>query len=74
MNWSETYFELNSEEATHCHLICCVYIKGHVSIQMIKAMHVHMCDVEGSKEALTVLIVTHVEWVKSGVCSFYTTE
>ena len=30
---SETYFELNSEEAAHCdhcHLICCVYIKGHV--------------------------------------------
>ena len=33
MNYSETYFELDSEEATHCdhcHLICCVYIKGHV--------------------------------------------
>ena len=28
MNYSETYFELDSEEATHCHLICCVYIKG----------------------------------------------
>ena len=30
MNYSETYFELDSEEATHCyhcHLIC---IKGHV--------------------------------------------
>ena len=30
MNYSETYFELDSEEASHCHLICCVYIKGHV--------------------------------------------
>ena len=33
MNYSETYFELDSEEATHCdhcHLICCVYIKGYV--------------------------------------------
>ena len=33
MNYSETYFELDSEEATrchHCHLTCCVYIKGHV--------------------------------------------
>ena len=30
MNYSETYFELDSEEATHCHLICCVYIKGKV--------------------------------------------
>ena len=35
MNYSETYFELDSEEATHCdhcHLICCVYIKGHVKM------------------------------------------
>ena len=33
LNYIETYFELDSEEATHCdhcHLICCVYIKGHV--------------------------------------------
>ena len=39
---------------------------------MIKAMYV----LKGSKEALTVLIVTHVtqdERVKSGVCSFYAT-
>ena len=35
LNYSETYFELDSEEATHCdhcHLICCVYIKGHVKM------------------------------------------
>ena len=43
MNYSETYFELDSEEATHCdhcHLICCVYIKGmsRWSVQRIKAM------------------------------------
>ena len=34
-NYSETYFQLDSEEATycdHCHLICCVYIKGHVEM------------------------------------------
>ena len=40
-----------------------------MSIQMIKVMHV--CVKTGSKEALTVLIVTHVtqvERVKSGVC------
>ena len=38
---------------------------------MIKSMYV----LKGSKEALTVLIVTHVtqvEWVESGVCGFYT--
>ena len=28
---------------------------------------------KGSKEALTVLIVTHVERVESSVCGFYTT-
>ena len=35
MNYSETYFKLDTEEATHCdhcHLICCMYIKGHVEI------------------------------------------
>ena len=35
MNYSETYFKLDSEEATHCdhcHLICCVNIKGHVEM------------------------------------------
>ena len=35
LNYSETYFELDSEEGTlchHCHLICCVYIKGHVEM------------------------------------------
>ena len=56
-----------------------MYIKGHVSIHCTKDQsNACMCenDVEGSKEALTVLIVTHVtqvERVKSGVCSFYTT-
>ena len=34
-----------------------------------------MCQMmlKGSKEALTVLIVTHVKRVESGVCDFYTT-
>ena len=39
MNYSETYFDLDSEEATHCdhcHIICCVYIKGHVKMVDIK--------------------------------------
>ena len=34
----------------------------HVCVKMMS---------KGSKEALTVLIVTHVTQVKSGVCSFY---
>ena len=37
-------------------------------------MHVCMCEMmlKGLKEALTVLIVTHVERVKSGVCGLCT--
>ena len=82
MNYSETYFELDSEEATHCdhcHLISCVYIKGHVSIHCTKDQsNACMCenDVEGVERTLTVLIVTHVtqvERVESGVCGSYTT-
>ena len=30
MNYSETYFELDSEEATHCDHCQIIYIKGHV--------------------------------------------
>ena len=82
MNYSETYFELDSEEATHCHhchLISCVYIKGHVSIHCTKDQsNACMCenDVEGVERSLNSLIVTHVtqvERVEGGVCGFYTT-
>ena len=79
MNYSETYFELDSEEATHCHLIGCVYIKGHMSIHCTKDQsNACMCEniVEGVERTLTVLIVTHVtqvERVESGVCGSYTT-
>ena len=64
MNNSETYFELDSEEATHCHhchLICCLYIKGLVNTK--DQSNVCMCEMmsKGSKEVVTVLIVTHVE-------------
>ena len=67
MNYSETYFELDSEEATHCHhcqLISCVYIKGLVNTK--DQSNACMCKMmsKGSKEALTVLIVTHVTMSK----------
>ena len=67
MNYSETYFELDSEEATHCHhchLISCVYIKGLVNTkdQSIGCMYEMMS--KGSKEALIVIHVTHVERVE----------
>ena len=59
MNYSETYFELDSEEATHCHhcyLICCVYIKGLVNTK--DQSNACMCEMmpKGSKEALTVFM------------------
>ena len=67
MNYSETYIELDSEEATHCHhcyLICCVYIKGLVNTK--DQSNACMCEMmsKGSKEALTVLIVTHITHVE----------
>ena len=67
MNYNETYFELDSEEATpchHCHLISCVYIKGLVNTK--DQSNACMCEkmLKGWKEALTVLIVTHVTHVK----------
>ena len=67
MNYSETYFELDSEEATHCHhchLISCVYIKGLVNTK--DQSNAYMCEMmsKGSKEALTVLIDTHVTHVE----------
>ena len=67
MNYSETYFELDSEDATHCHhchLISCVYIKGLVNTK--DQSNSCMCEMmsKGLKEALTVLIVTHVTHVK----------
>ena len=79
MNYSETYFKLDSKEATHCHhchLMCCVYIKGLVNTK--DQSNACMCEMmsKESKKALTVLIVTHithVERVKSSVFSFYTT-
>ena len=70
MNYSETCFELDNEEATHCHhchLISCVYIKGLVNTK--DQSNACMCEMmsKGLKEALTILIdthVTHVERVK----------
>ena len=69
MNYSETYFELDTEEATHCHhchLICCVYIKGLVNTK--DQSNACMCEMisKGLNEALTVLIVTYVTHVKGG--------
>ena len=67
MEYSDTYFELDSEEATHCNhcqLISCVYIKGLVNTK--EQSNACMCEMmsKRSKEALTVLIVTHVPHVK----------
>ena len=72
MNYSETYFELDSEEAIHCHhchLISCVYIKGLVNTK--DQSNACMCEMmsKGLKEALTVLIVTHVEGVERSLNS-----
>ena len=62
MNYSETYFELDSEEATHCHLICYMYIQGHVK----------MVDTKDQSNAI-VYAMLFVDTVDTGVCGSCTT-
>ena len=54
-----------------------VKVNPYITVVKIKAMHVRVKMMsKGSKEALTVLIITHVTQVKrveSGVCGSYTT-
>ena len=85
LNYSETYFELNSEEATpcdHCHLICCVYIKGHVRMVDTKDQSNVLCIVYAMLLVNTVnmkikayyaLNAMFVNTVDTVVCGFYTT-
>ena len=58
-------------------VVCTLKGKCQYTVQRIKAMHVCVkMMLKGSKEALIVLIVTHVtqvERVESGVCGSYTT-
>ena len=79
MNYSETYFKLDSKEATHyyyCHLIC---IKGHVrtvitkdqSNAIVYGMFVNAVDTE--IKAYNALNAMFVETVNTGVCGSYTT-
>ena len=57
--------------------VCTLKGMCQYTVVRIKAMHVHVKMMsKGSKEALTVLIITHVtqvERVESGVCGSYTT-
>ena len=58
-------------------LVCTLKGMCQYTVVRIKAMHVRVKMMsKGSKEALTVLIITHVtqvERVESGVCGSYTT-
>ena len=59
------------------YLVCTLKGMCQYTVVRIKAMHVRVKMMsKGSKEALTVLIITHVtqvERVESGVCGSYTT-
>ena len=69
MNYSETYSELDSEEASHCdhcHLIWCVYIKGHVETVNTKDQSNAIVYWVG------ILFVDPVD-TYTGVCGSYTT-
>ena len=86
MNYSETYFELDSEEATHCdycHLICCVYIKGHVKmvdtmdqsnaiVYCVWYLFCWHCRYEDqSRQCIECYVWQHCRY--SGICGSYTT-
>ena len=82
MKYSETYFKLDSEEATHCHLICCVYIKGHVEtvntkdqsnaiVYLYGMLFVDAVDMK--IKACNALNAMFVDTVYTGVCGSYTT-
>ena len=83
LNYSETYFELDSEEATHCHhyhLICVVYIKGHVETVNTKDQSnaivygmLFVDTVNMKIKARIALNAMFVETVNTGVCGSYTT-
>ena len=82
MNYSETYFKLDSEEATHCHhchLICFVYIKGHVeTVDTKDQSNAILCgmfvDTVNMKiKAHIALNAMFVETVNTGICGSYTT-
>ena len=82
MNYSETYFELYSEETTHCHhchLICYVYIKGHVKTVNTKDQHnaivygMFVDTFDTKIKASNALNAMFVKTVNTGVCGSYTT-
>ena len=83
MNYSKTYFELDSEEATHCHhchLICFVYIKGYVETVDTKDQSnaigygmLFVKTVNTKIKACNALNAMFVETVDTGVCGSYTT-
>ena len=83
MNYSETYLELDSEEATychHCHLICSVYIKGHVETVDTKDQSnaivyglLFVDTVDTKIKACNALNAMFVKTVNTGVCGSYTT-
>ena len=83
LNYSETYFELDSEEATHCdhcHLISCVYTKGHVETVNTKDQSnaivygmLFVDTVNMKIKASNALNAMFVKTVNTGVCGSYTT-
>ena len=82
MNFSETYLELDSEEATHCDHCHLIYIKGHVktvdtkdqSNAIVYCVCILFVDTVDMKiTACIALNAMFVETVDTGVCGSYTT-
>ena len=82
MNYSETYFELDSEEALTVTLSVVCTLKGMLrwSIQRIKAMLLYIVcgilfvnTVDMNIKARNALSAMFVDTVNTGVCGSYTT-
>ena len=79
----ELEWDLHSEEATHCHLICCVYIKGHVEtvdtkdqsnaiVYCVWYLFCQHCRYEDQSMQCIECYVCRDCWY-TGVCGSYTT-
>ena len=72
VTWS-VVCKLDSKEATHCHFICCVYIKGINNTKDQRNMWKDVKEIERRINGCTCYSCYTCQKVESGVCDFYAT-
>ena len=75
MNYSETYFELDSEEATHCDHCHVKMVDTKIKAMLLCIVYAMLfVDTVNMKiKACNALNAMFVDTVDTGVCGFYTT-